>query len=394
MSDHILMLIHRLADASPYSFFVHEQARALVQRGHKVSVISPVSIPPMMDKFRPDWAKIVRDTPEHLLLDGVEISFPRCLSFGDRGEKLIGGQLYLQAALPIARKLNRACPVDLVHAHTIPRDGHAGMQIAKALGVPFAVTGHGTDVIRYFGNDNMPWKRNIEIVRRADALMAVSSNLMARLLPYRSPEQISEVVHNGIDFSLLPEGEVRKPGRILTVGSLKKRKCMDTTIAAFAEIVDKFPKAELRIVGIGELQNALMQQISDLNLTGRARLMGGMPHAEVMREMAEADLFVLPSYGEGYGVVYLEAMAAGCVTIGALGEGITDTIQDGVNGRLVPAGDKDAVRDAMDWALSHPEDTRAMREHARASARLLTWAANAEKTEQVYARMRNQSKVQ
>ena len=60
---HILMMIHRLADASPYSFFVHEQARALVALGHTVDVIATVPVPPMMRRMQPFWTGSMWNIP-------------------------------------------------------------------------------------------------------------------------------------------------------------------------------------------------------------------------------------------------------------------------------------------------------------------------------------------
>ena len=383
---HILMMIHRLADASPYCFFVHEQARALTVRGHRVDVIAPVPIPPMMDRTRPVWAKVVAGTPKSQDLDGVHIEYPRCPGLGDAGERLLGGCPYVWGALPVAKRLHAAAPFDLVHAHMIDRDGHAGMLTARALKRPFAVTAHGTDVLRYFRPGVTPVRRNIRTVREADALMTVSGMLMDRLRQFRPENGITEIIPNGIDLSLLPDVS-REPGRILSVGTLTRRKCMDTTIEAFAGIADHFPHASLRIAGIGDQEAALRAQAEKFGLSGRVHFLGGLPHEAVMEEMARADVFVLPSWGEGFGIVYIEAMAAGCVTIGSTGEGIAGTIQDGENGFLIPAGDAAAVQQVLNRALANPQQMNGIRERAETTARQMTWARNALATEQVYERM-------
>ena len=380
----VLMIIHRQADHSPYCFYVHEQAKALHAQGHDVTVISCVGVMPMMQKLRPALAETNRRTPQKDVIDGIPVYFPRCLTLGNAGEKAIGGWLLYRAALPIAKALHREKPFDIVHAHMLPRDGHAGLLLARALGIPVALTVHGTDIFHYFIPGKEPWKRNIRIAQDVDALMAVSSLLMSRVAPYRGEGRLSRVVQNGVDLSLVPNDEKRKPRSVISVGTLKARKCMDRTLEAFARLADEYPDATLTIVGIGEMEEQLRARIEQLGLQSRITLTGGLPHEEVLRRMAQSDLFVLPSWGEGYGIVYIEAMAAGCIAVGAKDEGIADTITDGENGFLVPAGDIDETERVMRQVFAHPEVYEALRQKGMQSAHGLTWARNAEKTAEVY----------
>lgn len=380
----ILMMIHRQADNSPYCFYVHEQAKALKARGHEVVVISCVGVLPMMEKLRPAQAEVNARTPEAAVVDGIKVYYPRCLTLGNAGEKVLGGRLLARAALPIARKLHREKPFDIVHAHMLPRDGHAGLLVARALHLPMALTVHGTDIFKYFIPGQAPWKRNQQIARQADALMAVSSLLLSRVAPYRGEGKVTEVVPNGVDLSLIPEKTTNKPHTVISVGTLKARKCMDKTLEAFARIAGDYEDATLTIVGIGEMEAQLRARIAELGLEKRVTLTGGLPHEAVIRRMAESDLFVLPSWGEGYGIVYIEAMAAGCIAVGAKDEGIEDTIRDGKNGFLVPAGDTDAVERVMRRVFEDEQKWDALREQGRRDARELTWERNAARTEAVY----------
>ena len=94
----ILMMIHRQADASPYCFYVHDQARALRARGHEVVVISCVGVTPLMERLRPAQAKVARSTPRKAVIDGIPVYYPRYLTLGNAGEKLLGGALLLFSA--------------------------------------------------------------------------------------------------------------------------------------------------------------------------------------------------------------------------------------------------------------------------------------------------------
>ena len=379
-----MMMIHRQADNSPYCFYVHEQVKALAERGHEVVVISCVGVSPMMRRLRPQQAIVADFTPKRAVVDGVNVYYPRYLTLGNKGEKLLGGRLIAKAALPLARKMHEERPFDIVHAHMLPRDGHAGLIIGRELGIPVALTVHGTDIFHYFGPDMETWPRNRRIAQDVDALMAVSSLLMSRVAPYRGKDRISRVVPNGVDLSLVPPVCENRPRAVISVGTLKARKCMDRTLEAFGRLAKEYPDATLTIVGIGEMENDLRVRIAELGLEDRAILTGGLPHEEVLRRMAQSDLFVLPSWGEGYGIVYIEAMAAGCIAVGAEGEGIEDTIEHGKNGFLVPAGDVDAIERVMRGVFADRERYDALRRQGCIDARALTWRRNAETVEGIY----------
>ena len=385
----ILMMIHRQADNSPYCFYVHEQAKTLMARGHEVVVISAVGVTPMMERLRPAQAQVAARTPKEAVIDGVRVIYPRYLTLGNAGERLLGGSLLAASALPVAKKLHREKPFDLVHAHMLPRDGHAGLLVARALGIPFALTVHGTDIFHYFIPGKRPWARNVKIAREAGALMAVSNLLMSRVAPQRGEGKLSRVVPNGVDLSLVPAKTDNTPRAVISVGTLKARKCMDRTLEAFARLAGDYPDATLTIVGIGEMEAQLRARIAELGLETRVTLTGGLPHEEVISRMAKSDLFVLPSWGEGYGIVYIEAMAAGCIAVGAKGEGIEDTITDGENGFLVPAGDINATERVMRAVFENRQAFAALRERGRQDARALTWARNAQTVEEIYFELLN-----
>ena len=380
----ILMMIHRQADNSPYCFYVHEQAKALIKRGHEVVVISSVGVTPMMKRLRPGQAAVAARTPKEAVIDGVKVYYPRYLTLGNAGEKLLGGRLLAAAALPAAKRMHKEKPFDVVHAHMLPRDGHAGLLVARALSIPMALTVHGTDIFHYFIPGKAPWPRNQMIAREADALMAVSSLLMSRVAPYRGEGKISRIVPNGVDLSLVPDETRNTPRAVISVGTLKARKCMDRTLEAFARLAGEYPDATLTIVGIGEMEQQLRNRIAELGLEKRVTLTGGLPHEEVIARMAQSDLFVLPSWGEGYGIVYIEAMAAGCIAVGAKNEGIEDTITDGENGFLVPAGDIDETERVMRAVFQSREAYDTLRRKGQRDAKELTWARNAETVEAIY----------
>lgn len=120
---------------------------------------------------------------------------------------------------------------------------------------------------------------------------------------------------------------------ILYAGKLIERKHIDWIIDCLARINDH--RLQVRIIGDGEQRTLLEQKIIDYDLNNQAVLLPEMPRSHVIDEMKQADIFCMPSTGETFGLVYLEAMACGCITIGTKCEGIDGVIKNGENGLLV-----------------------------------------------------------
>ena len=141
----------------------------------------------------------------------------------------------------------------------------------------------------------------------------------------------------------LPEknNEIRK---LLFVGQLIERKHPETILNALAEIKDR--NYELTIVGIGSQNSILEQKASELGVN--VRFMGKLPHQDVLRLMRQMDCFIMVSEAEVFGLVYLEAMSQGCITIAAKEEGMDGIIKDGHNGFLCRAGDVAELKSTLD----------------------------------------------
>ena len=113
--------------------------------------------------------------------------------------------------------------------------------------------------------------------------------------------------------------------KILTCANLKKRKNIDKLILAVKDFAD----FELTVIGDGrELKN--LKKIKAKNV----KFLGALPHEKVLEAMRNSDIFVLPSVRETFGMVYLEAMASGCITVCSKNDGVDGIIKDSENGFL------------------------------------------------------------
>lgn len=154
--------------------------------------------------------------------------------------------------------------------------------------------------------------------------------------------------------------------RIVTAGRLKKQKNQAMLIRAFAALHERYPEYTLDIFGEGELRETLQAQIDALGLRDCVKLPGNVP--DVHRQMADAEMFVLPSDFEGLSNALLEAMMMGlpCIATGCLG--CDEVIEDGVNGVLIPVGDEKALADALLRLVEDKAAARAMGERAASTA--------------------------
>lgn len=182
-----------------------------------------------------------------------------------------------------------------------------------------------------------------------------------------APESIA-VIPNGVNPTFLAPVERRPAMRtILTVANLRAEKSHETLLAAAAAMVGAHPDLRFQIVGDGPRRGELEQLAAALGLGGHVEFLG---HREdIPALLAAADLFVLPSRSEAFPNGAIEAMAAGLPVVACAVGGLLDLVEDGRTGLLVPAGDADALRRALESLVSQPARANAMGAAARDAVR-------------------------
>jgi glycosyltransferase involved in cell wall biosynthesis len=178
-----------------------------------------------------------------------------------------------------------------------------------------------------------------------------------------------KVIPNGVDLNVFkPQMDSRRSMRIVTAGRLCEQKQFDVLIEAFALIAEQQPDWTLHIFGAGELEARLRSQVAWLSLEGRVVFRGLSAHLD--EEFSAAELFVLPSKFEGFGIVIVEAMACGlpCVAFSDC-HGPNVIIRDGQEGRLVAERSAAALAKSLRELIADSARRESMRAQALLRAR-------------------------
>jgi GalNAc-alpha-(1->4)-GalNAc-alpha-(1->3)-diNAcBac-PP-undecaprenol alpha-1,4-N-acetyl-D-galactosaminyltransferase len=198
---------------------------------------------------------------------------------------------------------------------------------------------------------SMAWKFLRKLFyRKADAVITQSREAAQWIREHCGRSAV--VIPNAV--RALPPAGVARETLVLAIGRLTHQKGFDLLLRAFSKLAAPLRDWTLVIVGEGPERAKLLRLRDELDLGGRVEFVG--PVAEIERFMARAGLVVQPSRYEGFPNAVLESMGMGAAVIAAnCPSGPSDLIEDGVNGRLVPVEDVEALQHAMEELMSQPE---------------------------------------
>lgn len=372
--------------------FVHEQARALVELGHDVRVVSPKAwAPPLL----PRW-KTFREVPGTDSVDGIPVLYPRKLTLpGARLGHRNSDAMSFAISGPL-RRIHRRWPFDVIHAHMVVPDGWAAARIGAELGVPVVATAHRADVLDVPAQGPRSHDRVVEAIEDIGQICSVSRAIADAAEALATPRRPIEIVPNGADtriFVARSRAEARAhlglpdDGPIISfVGKLVPRKGVDTLIEAMGILGRRPGGAPLLVAaGVGELRPGLERRAEELGVGDRVRFVGKVPHEDVGWWMSAGDVFVLPSLSEGLPTVVCEAMNCALPVVATAVDGTPEIVRDGETGILIPTGDAPALAAALARILDEPDLAARMSAAAlRIGQAEYTWAANARRMTEIY----------
>ena len=365
------------------------QAQAFQRNGMEVSVVSGTSWIPSALAFSAG-ARAYANCPATYLWGTLPVAYPRWLLYPVTPlHSLLKNRpgIPLELAwLSVSRHLRRAVEEfrpDVLYAHHTQVNGYMAWRLNKITGIPYVITDHDFGEIDSC-RDNEARRALFEPIVEGSSRMVAVANRMERLVAELFPKSRTSTVHNGSDPPDRSLASMPRPleisGRLVVFSACAfyERKGIPLLVRAFARVAGRFPEAVLRIAGDGDLRQQVEDVIAETGISSQVQLLGQIPHAKVLQEMAWADVFALPGWNEPFATVFTEALSVGCPIIYASDGGITDVVVDGVHGLAVEPRSEESLASALEAMLTDAPRRRAMGLAARELfAKKLLWDCNA-----------------
>ncbi|MEU8898254.1 glycosyltransferase family 4 protein [Nocardia sp. NPDC048505] len=353
----------------PYSFdvpggvqaHVVELARVFIERGHRVSVLAPASEGTPL--------------PEFVVSAGRAVAIPYN---GSVARLSFGPMAYTRI-----RRWIDGNDFDVLHIHE-PNAPSLSMLALKIAEGPIVATFHTSTtkslVLSTFQGVLRPYHEKIS------GRIAVSE--LARRWQVEALGSDAVEIPNGVDvpaFARAPmlAGYPRDGGTVLFLGRYDEpRKGMAVLLGALPELVRRHPRLQVLIVGRGDEERLRREAGS---LAGHLRFLGQVSDEEKASAMRSADVYVAPNLGgESFGIILIEAMAAGTAVVASELDAFRRVLRDGAAGTLVPVGDSAALAHAIDHLLTDDERRAALVQTANQVVGEYDWPVVAEQILRVY----------
>ena len=246
---------------------------------------------------------------------------------------------------------------DCIHAYTLFTDGNCAIKLSEKYNIPYVVAVRNVDVNSFFAKMIHLRSRGIEIMRKAQAVFFLSEAYRKQVFEKYVPEKYKEelfkktrIIPNGIDefwFDNRPN-EVKSPDfnkeiKLVFAGRIDKNKNVPTTQKAMKILREKGYNVTLTVVG--KVQDK--SEIEKISLDGYTTVLGAKPKEELIDVYRSADIFVMPSFTESFGLVYAEAMSQGLPVVYSEGQGFDGQFDEGEVGYRACSRSPESVAEAI-----------------------------------------------
>lgn len=361
-------------------------SKALAKQGNEVTVVTRHAPDAPAEEIR-DGVRVVRTTGEP---PSFPLSTPTLLAWT---------MAFNHGVTRTAQRLARSEQFDVIHAHDW-LVAHAAVTLKEQLNLPLIATIHATEAGRHQGHVSGELSEAIHsieewLVSEADRVVACSHYMrweVHRLL--RVPASRIDVVPNGVDaYDLRPEEQVVRAARaryartgalVGFAGRLVYEKGVQDILHALPGLRERHPGLRLVVAGDGPYRSELQDQVRALRLEPAVSFTGFL-NGELISVMASTDAMIVPSRYEPFGMVALEAAAAGVPVAAAATGGLKEIVEPGRTGMTFPPGDATALANAVSRLLGNAEASRRMVRTARHMVAVrYAWDPVAARTVRVY----------
>lgn len=233
---------------------------------------------------------------------------------------------------------------------------------------------------------------------RANRVIVVSNATREFCRVLGVPDHKMEVIPNGVDlskFNPAVDGSqmrarlgLKSESLVVSATRLVRRKGTHYLVAAFLKVRKSLPDAKLAIAGKGPEAANLRAQIRELGIEDSVFMLGALPHGQVAELMAAANVFVLPSIVESSPFTLLEAMGVGVPVVCPGAGGVSEIIEDGINGLMVPPANVDALTNAITRILNDKQLAKRLRRGGLKIVReKFSWERAARQTLELYEKV-------
>jgi glycosyltransferase involved in cell wall biosynthesis len=315
--------------------FAFDQAKALAAQGLDMSFFS-IDLRSIRKIRRPGFDSFVRDNVK---------CYTYSVPLGPVGYRLLTRVGCKVADILYKKVYNRNQRPDIIHTHFA---APFGAYLSKKYSIPLVITEHSSEMNR----QDLPQEvidRSKVCYQQAEKVITVSSLLADSLLSKTGIR--CKVIHNIIDTTLFsaPKRKEHDGFTFVVTALLSERKRVHQLIPVMTELPET---VKLIIVGDGTERSRLELLIAENALEQRAEMKGLLSREETAQVYSECDCFVLPSALETFGVVYVEAMAAGLPVIATRCGGPEDFVTD-ENGLLIDVDNQVQLSDAMHYMVEN-----------------------------------------
>jgi glycogen(starch) synthase len=271
-------------------------------------------------------------------------------------------------------------PFDVVHCHSAYPHGYVSATFSRLTGVPVIITPHGpTDIMREEQIRRHPTleKRMAKGLRTAAGITAISKDILKEILSVGEiPEENVRIIPNGVNLSEFAGVEPAQAGSpyVFAMGRMVHQKGFDQLIRAFVRVSAEAPDLHLFLAGEGINRRDYEQLVRNLGLETSVKFLGLVQGPQKVSLMKGAEFFVCPSRFEPFGIVVLEALAAGAPVIASPVGGIVDIVEDQEQGILADPSDGDSLASAIIALHRDPRRRAKMRVKALAKAADYDWS--------------------